>query len=160
MDDIKDRLQAFVKGRKLGIVRRIGFGIHGQVFAVRGATPFLSVVKVFEAIEPYRRERNVFLRLQDAQVLMVEGCAVPALIEYSDSRLAIWMTMVTRPFCLDFAAAFLDEIPSDFPPTDAAWLAEKREQFEEDWDKVSRVLEKLKSMGIIQTDVSPTNISV
>ena len=71
-----------------------------------------------------------------------------------------WMTMVTRPFCLDFAAAFLDEIPSHYPPLDAAWLAEKREQFGEDWEKVRLVLEKLKSIGIIQTDVSPTNISV
>ncbi|MEM7386752.1 MAG: hypothetical protein AAF514_17585 [Verrucomicrobiota bacterium] len=77
-----------------------------------------------------------------------------------DSRLAIWMTLVTRPFCLDFDAAILDKLPSDFPPMDSAWRMEKREQFGDDWDKVWQVLEKLKSMGIHQTDVSPTNISV
>ncbi len=160
MDDIEDRLRAFVASRKLEVIRRIGFGVHGQVFAVRGATPFLSVVKVFEAAEPYGRERDVFVRLKSEDVFSVAGCAVPEMIDFSDSCAAIWMSMVTRPFCLDFAAAYLEELPADFPPMDAEWLAEKRRQFGEDWTRVAQVLADLDSIGIIQTDVTPTNISV
>ena len=89
MDDIEERLRAFAEGRKLGIVRRIGFGIHGQVFAVRGTTPFLTVVKVFEGAEAYRRERDVFLRLKNAHIHMVAGCAVPEIIDFSDSHVTI-----------------------------------------------------------------------
>ena len=89
MDDIEERLQAFVGSRKLDIVRRIGFGIHGQVFAVRGATtPFLSAVKVFDADPGYGRERDVYLRLSENQILSVADCAVPEMIEFSDSQSA------------------------------------------------------------------------
>ena len=41
------------------------------------------------------------------------------------------------------------------------WEAEKLKEFgTEDWLKASLVLDRLKSFGIIQIDVSPTNISV
>lgn len=160
MDDMEDRLRDFAESRKLSIVRRIGFGIHGQIFAVRGSTPFLTVVKVFETDEAYQRELDVYLRLRDAEILIISGCAVPVFIGSSDVQLTIWMTMVSRPYCLDFAAAYLDELPVGFPPMNAEWLVEKREQFGKEWDRVCEVLAGLESLGIFQTDVTPANISV
>lgn len=69
--------------------------------------------------------------------------------------------LVERPFCLDFAAAYLDALPTYFPPMGKEWEAEKLEQFgEEDWAKVLKVLDELELYGIYQTDVTPTNISV
>lgn len=145
---------------KLTLVGRIGFGIHGQVFAVSGSGPLLSIVKVFESTDPYFRERDVYRRLQELDVTRIVDCSVPKLLTCSDDQSTLWMTMVTRPFCLDFAAAYLDELPANIPAFGPEWIAEKQQQFGKDWDKVCQVLSVLREHGIHQTDVSPTNISV
>lgn len=71
------------------------------------------------------------------------------------------MTLVTRPFCLEFASAYLDELPAYFPPFDENWHTEKENQFgNEDWPEVLAVVRELESLGIFQTDVSPSNIAL
>jgi hypothetical protein len=80
------------------------------------------------------------------------------LITFDDRLLVLEMTIVKRPFVLDFAGAYLDSRP-DFPQdvwTD--WEAEKREQFEERWPIVQKVLDAFEEMGIYLLDVSPGNI--
>ena len=162
MDDIEERLGAFALANNLQLVEQIGFGIHGRAVLVdRRELLLLSVIKAFDSVGPYQRERDVYLRLREADVLAVVGCNVPQFLGCDDDLCVIWMTLVERPFCLDFAAAYLDELPSYFPPMGEEWEAEKREQFgEEDWPKVMQVLDELESYGIYQTDVTPTNISV
>lgn len=87
MESIESKLRAFLKSSKLTLLERIGFGIHGQVFAVHGSGPLLSVVKVFESEEqPYQREREVYLRLRAMKVTYVEHCAVPQLIAADDDQ--------------------------------------------------------------------------
>ncbi len=160
MDDIEDRLIAFAGANNLQIVRQIGFGIHGRVFMII-ARHSASVVKVFEEEDPYKRERDVYLRLQEKGVEQIVGCHVPDLLSFSDDLRVVHISLVSRPFCLDFAAAYLDALPIGFPPMESDWEAEKLKEFgTEDWLKASLVLDRLKSFGIIQTDVSPTNISV
>lgn len=69
------------------------------------------------------------------------------------------MTVVARPFVLDFAGAYLD-IPPEFPEeTWAEWEAEKREQFESRWPIVQTVLAALEELDIHMVDVSPSNIA-
>ena len=71
------------------------------------------------------------------------------------------MTLVPRPFVLDFASAYLDELPAWFPPFSREWWADKENQFgSEDFEKVREVLTELEVLGIFQTDVSPSNIAV
>ena len=97
----------------------------------------------------------------EENINVLAGCNVPSMSLYDDECMAIWMETVERPFCLDFAAAYLDGLPDYFPPLDAEWHEAKREQFgTEDWRKVLDVLAELEGLGIYQTDPSPTNISV
>lgn len=69
------------------------------------------------------------------------------------------MSIVTRPFVLDFAGAYLDA-PPEFPEeVRAAWEAGKRDLFEARWAAVEAVLAALAELGIYMMDVSPTNIA-
>jgi hypothetical protein len=64
-----------------------------------------SAVKAFHREEPYRNEKYVSLRLNQAGVRVVEGFAVPELIAFDDDRLIIEMTNFRPPFIVDFAGA-------------------------------------------------------
>jgi hypothetical protein len=69
------------------------------------------------------------------------------------------MTIVQRPFVLDFAGAHLDvrpEFPSDVW---ADWEAEKREQFEGHWRTVEKIMAAFEELGIYLLDVSPSNVA-
>ena len=69
------------------------------------------------------------------------------------------MSIVARPFVLDFAGAWLDT-PPDFPDeTWVEWEAEKREQFGTHWPRVQAVLAALEALDIHMVDVSPSNIA-
>ena len=69
------------------------------------------------------------------------------------------MSIVTRPFVLDFAGAYLD-VPPQFPDeTWAEWEAEKLDQFHLRWPKVQEILAALEHMDIHMVDVSPSNIA-
>ncbi|MEM6279009.1 MAG: hypothetical protein AAF733_05995 [Verrucomicrobiota bacterium] len=86
---------------------------------------------------------------------------MPVLVDYSEDLFILRMTIVERPFCLDFASAYLDELPPYFPPFDESWHLEKENQFgSERWPEVLAVVRELESLGIFQTDVSPSNIAL
>jgi hypothetical protein len=90
---------------------------------------------------------------------MILGFQVPELFRADDILHIIEMSIVTRPFVLDFAGAYLDA-PPDFPDeTWLAWEAEKREQFEDRWPMVQRILGALEELDIHMVDVSPSNIA-
>lgn len=85
--------------------------------------------------------------------------AFPKLVRFEDDLLVIEMTIVTRPFVLDFASAYLDYAPEFSDEIWAEWEAEKREQFENRWPTVQSVLVALEAKGIYIVDVSPSNIA-
>ena len=69
------------------------------------------------------------------------------------------MTILERPFVLDFAGAHLDVRP-DFPEEIwEDWEADKREQFEARWTMVQKILDAFEELGIYLLDVSPGNIA-
>jgi hypothetical protein len=69
------------------------------------------------------------------------------------------MSIVARPFLLDFAGAYLDARP-EFPEDKwADWEADKREQFEARWPDVKAVLAALETFDVFMVDVSPGNIA-
>lgn len=107
---------------------------------------------------PYEREKLAYERLCELKLTSVRGFHIPQFLDYDDVSLTIEMTVVPRPFVLDFAATWLDE-PPEFP--EDAWheSLEKREQFGERWPEVQRVLAVLRSYGLFMFDVSPTNIA-
>ena len=89
----------------------------------------------------------------------IRHCAVPALLDYDDKLWVIVMTVVPRPFVLDFAGAFLDQSPGFSDEVLADWQAEKLEQFGSRWFEVQAILRDLESLGIFMIDVHPNNIS-
>ncbi|MDF1740753.1 MAG: hypothetical protein P1U86_16455 [Verrucomicrobiales bacterium] len=142
--------------------KQIGFGIHGRVFTVIGRTGnWLTAAKVFEDEAPFERELAVYHRLEESKIIRIGSFAVPLLIDFDTEEKIIEMTLVDRPFCLDFASAYLDELPAYFPPFDQAWHSDKENQFgSEHWPEVLAAIRELESLGIYQTDVSPSNIAL
>jgi hypothetical protein len=69
------------------------------------------------------------------------------------------MEVVSRPFVLDFAGAYLDKPPDYSDEVLADWRSEKQEQFGERWSDVELILSSLQRYGIYVADVSPSNVS-
>lgn len=136
------------------------FGIHGIVYAVEDNSKSVKgAIKVHRAAEPYLRERQAYERLRDAGVSEILGFNVPQLIRFDDELRVIEMSIVTRPFLLDFAGAYLDAPPEFSEDIWNEWEAEKRAQFEERWPIVQSVLAALERSGVHMVDVSPSNIA-
>ena len=96
--------------RRKGLVRgdQLGFGVHGSVFVAKNQTDEESTaVKAHETERFYSKELKVYFRLMEHAVTHVRNAAVPRLLDYDDELLIIEMTMVTGPFVLDFAGAYL-----------------------------------------------------
>lgn len=137
----------------------LGRGVHGIVvkaFSQSGTGS--SAIKVHEREFTYVCERDVYLRLEMNGVKEVLGHHVPQLIDFDDKLWLIRMTIVSRPFVLDFAGAYLDS-PPDYPEEVLTqWRQEKREQFEDKWPKVQAVLRGLQRYGVYMADVNPGNV--
>jgi hypothetical protein len=138
----------------------LGSGVHGIVFAAKSqGEPGRYAVKVHERQTDCGRERDVYLRLREYDLIELRGCSIPELIAYDDQLLILAITVVSRPFVLDFAGAYLDQAPDFSPEVLADWHAEKREQFEGRWPEVQAILAALEEYGIFMIDVNPGNIS-
>ncbi len=161
MDDIvAQAARAYALRHQLHLAERLGFGIHGTVQVVESkVNRDQSAIKVHRSAAPYLREREVYERLRVAGVNNLLGFHVPQLIQFDDHLRIIEMTIVTRPFVLDFAGAYLESRPQFSEETWAEWEADKREQFEGRWPVVLQVLEALERLGIYMVDVSPSNIA-
>ena len=110
--DLIRRIGRYADNKNLVLGELLGAGIHGSVFAAEYQTQGgRSAIKGHERRPAYERERDVYLRLREIEITTVRGCHVPALIDYDDQLLVIEMTVVSRPFVLDFAGAYLDEGP-------------------------------------------------
>ena len=116
-------------------------------------------LKAHHAIENYVSEREAYRRLAAASVNQIQSLNVPQLLNWDDQLLIVEMTIVTKPFLLDFAGATLDR-RADFPhELWREWEEQKREQFGDRWTFVENVIDELERFGIYLTDVSPSNIS-
>src|SRR5438552_53360 len=108
--DLHRRVQDYARQHRLELGEHLGFGVHGIVFAAKYQTKGgRCALKVHEREKEYRRERDVYLRLQEHGLTAIRGCNVPELITFDDGLWVIEMTLVSRPFVLDFAGAYLDK---------------------------------------------------
>ena len=116
-------------------------------------------IKVHLLAESYLREKEAYQRLKGAGISTILRFNVPELLGYDDELRVIEMTVVARPFVLDFAGAYLD-IPPDFSDEVwAEWEAEKMEQFGARWPTVQAVLGAFEELDIHLLDVTPNNIA-
>jgi hypothetical protein len=115
-ENLNENAKAYATQHGLRLSTRLAFGMHGIIFTAEGnldaAHPVaITVLKVHRAREPCEREKAVYERLKQAEISTILRFNVPALLGYDDAKLIIEMSIVTRPFVLDFAGAYLD-----FPP--------------------------------------------
>ncbi len=125
------RAEEYATRRSLSIEKQLGGGTQGVVLSTSEGTAVKALVRP----EFYVRERDVYKRLKKLGIGNVAGFNVPRLLDCHDELLVIEMQIVTTPFVLDFASAYLDSRPSyaDEPEIMADWEADKLEQFEGRW---------------------------
>ncbi len=154
---------AYQYASRYGLIVRevLGSGIHGEVQIIQGGTaPGGTALKVFYAREFYQRELEAYERLRGFKVLEIRGFAVPQLIRSANDLPALEMTVVERPYVLDFAGAYLDDNAPQFSDEVwEAWEADKREKFGERWPEVKAVLAELEEYGVHLLDVNPGNVA-
>lgn len=151
---------AYAARHELTLVERLGFGIHGRVHVVESKIKGdQSAIKAHRSAAAFRRELAAYERLKGARIVEVLGFHVPQLIRADDDLQVIEMTIVTRPFVLDFAGAYLDARPQFSDEVWAEWEAEKREQFGDRWPAVRAITEVLEGLNIYLVDISPSNIA-
>jgi hypothetical protein len=152
--------RAYAARNELLLVERLGFGIHGSVHVVEDKIKGdRSAIKAHRAAAFYVRERAAYELLNGAGVREVLGFHVPQFIRADDELKVIEMTIVTRPFVVDFAGAYVGGPPEFSEEVWAEWEAEKREQFGARWKTVEAVMGAFEDLGIHLLDVSPTNIA-
>src|SRR6185312_8845477 len=105
------------------------------------------------------REYLCYIRLASNGISQVLGHRVPKLIDADEELMVLEMTIVKRPFLLDFGAARLDSAP-DFPPEVLeTWEQEKVEQFGDHWPHAAAIIDQMRThFGIYLLDIHPGNI--
>jgi hypothetical protein len=157
--DLLLRATTYANRRGLVIGEELGSGVHGTVLRAKNQTNEIQVaLKVFMQEAWYVRERDVYERLRARNVTQIRKCTVPEMLGHDPELYVIEMTIVTRPFVLDFAGAYLDRPPEFSEEVLADWHAEKLEQFGARWREAQAVLRELETYGIFMIDVNPGNI--
>lgn len=111
--------------------------------------PTATAIKVHRYKEAYSRELAVYQRPRDAGITTILGFHVPQLHRCDNELCIIEMTILTRPFLLDFAGAYLD-IPPEFPENVwTEWTAEKLERFGIRWPQVQALLDTLEELDSV-----------
>lgn len=143
------------------IGQRLGLGLEGFVVETSRGT----AVKVFGRPPACRRERDVYRRLTERQVVSIQGHAVPQLLGYDDELGVIEMSIVAPPFVLDFGKARLDtsweEAFRDAPHVVVERWAHWESLFEpEQWPMVLAIYGELgRRYGVWLEDLHPGNIA-
>lgn len=160
LETATQRLTRYAAEHGLTIGDRLGFGVHGSVYEAERQEGFgRSAIKGFDREDAYLRERDVYLRLQSLKIVRLCDCNVPQLLAFDDSLWVVEMTIVKKPYVLDFAGAYLDHKPDFSAETLEEWRTAKAEQFGDQWPKVETILWALERHGIFLIDVNPNNIA-
>lgn len=121
----------------------------------------LTAVKFFDRAERFKRELEVYRILQAKGIEEIAGHHVPGLLDADEGLLAIEMTIVERPFLLDFAGA---KLPAEVPDFEAHVFEEHyealRERFGDRWTDALHVAAMFKTLtGFELFDMHPGNIA-
>jgi hypothetical protein len=155
-----ENAHAYALRHQLQLTERLGFGIHGIIFSAENKSHLgKSVLKAHRDEEPFWRELSIYKRLMAENIGEILGFNIPDLLGADEGLRIIEMSLVARPFVLDFAGAYLDKRPEFSMETWAEWEAEKREQFGPHWRTVEMVLAALRKLDIYMVDISPSNIA-
>jgi len=144
-------------GRRL--LGKLGFGPGQDGFVMRSDR--LTAVKFFDRSERFHRELEVYQILQSKGINHIAGHNVPELIDANSRLRTIEMTIVERPFILDFAGA---RRPEEVPEFEEHVLQEHLERlqklFGERCIEAIHVAEMFRlQTGFVLLDLHPGNIA-
>ena len=139
----------------LEIIGKLGAGKDGTVYQTRNGV----AVKAHERLESYQAERDVYLRLLERGITDVCELTVPVLLNFDDDLRVLEMQIVSSPYLLDFASAWLDRAP-DFPQEVIdEWHDRLRDSFGARFPDIMNVLETLANeAGVYMLDIHPHNV--
>jgi hypothetical protein len=142
------------KGIGVNLNAHLGSGNDGWVW--KSSRP--SVIKVLERESKYNTELYCYQRLRDAGVLWIRGFSVPQLVDWSDHLRVIEMTLVIKPYLIDFAKAHFTPLEL----SDETWEEWNREGIElfgtQRWKTALSVTRELQAYGIYYYDIKPGNL--
>ena len=157
-EELEALVESYCNANSLVVESCLGVGTQGSVFSVSTLQGIRLAVKFHDWDVAYIRERNIYMRLNELSLSEVRDHEIPQLVAYDDALLAIEMTIVSPPFCLDFGGAYLDRRPDYSPEVRADWRKQKSDAFETNWPKVKKILSEFELHGIYIADVNPGNI--
>ena len=164
MDDdiLVKNAQTYVAQHQIKLAARLGSGFHGIIFGAEGnpkaGQAGLTAIKVHQYPDPFQRELAVYQRLASINIIEIVGFNVPQLLNHDRTLQIIEMTVVERPFVLDFGGAHLDYFP-EFPNEAwEDWENDMVEKFGVRWPEARGVLAALEDLDIHMIDVNPGNI--
>lgn len=104
MSNLRDQLLAvavnYAANCGVSLLRFLGDGNDGAVWESNQQT----AIKAIERRDSYFRERDAYLRLQDLEIVDLQGFAVPWLIGFDDTKQIVEMTVVFPPCILAIAS--------------------------------------------------------
>lgn len=161
-EELKAFAESYALIRDFRIVQGLGRGIQGSVWMVNGKEGFHPwVLKIHRREPAYLRERACYHRLRETGTTEICGLNIPVLLRTDDEWRAIEMTLVARPFLLDFGTAWVDERPEFPPETWTSAEAAAAEKFGPDWPAVEEAVRRLETeTGVIMGDLHPGNVSL
>ncbi len=159
-EELFELARQYALRRRITLSEQLGLGIHGIVFAAEDKTkPGFWAVKFHREHAPFVRECRAYERLLEERVTRILGFNVPQLLRIDEEYRAIEMTIIPKPFLLDFADALLDRTPDFNEDVLQQWEKDKEEIFGEKWPEVTDVLTALRAYGIYLLDINPANIA-
>jgi hypothetical protein len=121
----------------------------------------LTAVKFFDRIERFNREFEVYRILIDKEIHDIAGHRVPTLIGSDEDLRAIEMTIVERPFLLDFAGAKRpNEVPDFEQHVRDEHVRHLQELFGDRWADAIHVAEMFRqATEFTLMDIHPGNVA-
>ena len=119
-ESLVEKIVRYAETRQLRIGGKLGSGNQGTVFAALppGAVNAIAI-KLHKEQATYFREKRAYERLAQHSVSRMEGFNVPELVYADDPWLVLQMTIVPKPYVLDFGSAYLDDERPEF--SDEIW---------------------------------------
>lgn len=135
----------------------VGVGQDGRVLRSDRNT----AVKFFDSLDRFEREWEVYNVLTLRKIHFIGRHRIPRLIDADVELRTIEMTIVERPFVLDFAGA---KWPWEVPDFDEAIMEAHHEHlrqlFEDRWTDALQVAEAFhQATGFVLLDIHPGNIA-
>lgn len=156
---VDPRIQEYQKRYHCRLLGFLGSGPGQDGFVQRSSR--LTAVKFFDRAERFEREREVYRILQRRGIHDIAGHNVPEYIGEDGELRTLEMSIVGRPFILDFAGArHPHEVPDFEPHVIDEHTARLMDLFGDRYAEVLHVVDLFhRRTGFILLDIHPGNIA-